>query len=160
MSKIMFYKLFTTYCLLFVLVLHSGCDQKENNPQEQPLLNQETTAIIIDSNDCNPSGDQDMRIEKALIEQNQLKLVIRYGGGCGTIENKLITCGYFMESNPVQLAIFLSHQDNDPCEALLKKELEFDLSPLISLYQENYQETEGAILLRLEGFDEMLRFEF
>ena len=65
-----------------------------------------------------------------------------------------------MESNPVQLAVSLSHKDNDPCEALVKKEIDFDISPLADLYEINYVERDGVVILNLSGFDEALRYEF
>lgn len=152
---------FTKSIIFILLALVSWrCNDENNIDLESPAQTQDISSFTIDPSNCAPSTDPDLIIESALIEQNQLKLTIRYGGGCGTINNELLTCGYFLESNPVQLDIFLSHEDNDPCEALLKKEINFDLSPLIDLYENNYRERTGVIILRLNGFDRVLRFEF
>lgn len=145
------------YSFFFSAAIFLGCeDRKKIGPDEQS----QAADIIIDHSDCTPSADPDLKIEDARLEQNNLKITIRYGGGCGTVNNELLTCGYFMESNPVQLSVFLSHEDNDPCEALVKKEINFDLSPLIDLYEDNYRDRNGVIILRLNGFEESLRFEF
>ncbi|MDN5214654.1 hypothetical protein QQ020_21420 [Fulvivirgaceae bacterium BMA12] len=134
-----------------------GCKVENQTPQEK---SPSRSKIIIDPDNCTPVIDPGLIIENATVEQNQLKLTIRYGGGCGTVENKLLTCGYFMESNPVQLAVALSHKDNDPCKALVKKQLDFDLSPLADLYNINYVEQDRVIILRLSGYDEALRYKF
>ena len=148
------------YSCFFSAVIFLGCeDNKKIGPEEQ-LQASDISEIIIDHSNCAPTADPDLKIENARVEENNLKITITYGGGCGTISNKLLTCGYFMESNPVQLNIALSHEDNDPCEALLKKEINFDLSPLVDLYDDSYREHEGVIILRLDGFEDWLRFEF
>ena len=134
-----------------------GCGVENQIPQEKTP---DSSKIVIDPDNCTPFTDPDLIIENAVVKQNRLKLTIRYGGGCGTVENKLFTCGHFMESNPVQLAIALSHKDNDPCKALIEKQLDFDLSPLADLYNINYVEQDKVIILRLNDFDKALHFEF
>ena len=59
-----------------------------------------------------------------------MEITIRYGGGCGTIQPKLIDAGIVMYSNPPQRNIKLAFQDNDPCEAVMSKILYYDIRPI------------------------------
>lgn len=44
-----------------------------------------------------------------------------------------------MESNPVQVRLFLSHEDfDDPCDAWVTRDFKFDLVPLKIAYQASY----------------------
>ena len=44
-----------------------------------------------------------------------------------------------MESQPVQVRVFLSHWSfNDPCDAVVSRELRFDLGPVKQAYQAAY----------------------
>ena len=66
-------------------------------------------------------------------------LQVSFGGGCEAHYFDLVAHGGFRESQPVRVSAFLSHDGNgDLCEALLTKDLAFDLSPLKEAYQEAY----------------------
>jgi hypothetical protein len=56
-----------------------------------------------------------------------------------------------MESNPVQVRLFLSHEDfDDPCDAWITRDYHFDLGPLKKEYQDSYGVAEpGATTLIL-----------
>ena len=85
-----------------------------------------------------------------VIEDDTLTLTISYGGGCETHDFALVTDGRFMESDPVQLAVILTHDANDdPCERYVTDSYTFDLASIKTLYQENYSTDEGPIILNL-----------
>ena len=85
-----------------------------------------------------------------VIENDTLGLTVSYTGGCETHDFTLVTDGSFMESDPVQLIITLTHDDNeDPCEAYPTDRYVFDLTPIKTRYQEGYRTDEGSIILHL-----------
>ena len=59
-----------------------------------------------------------------------------------------------MESFPVQVRLFLSHEDfDDPCDAWITREFSFDLIPLKIAYQASYGVSEPGkttLILLLE----------
>jgi hypothetical protein len=68
-----------------------------------------------------------------------LDLRVSYGGGCEIHDIKAVAWGGWMESFPVQVRVFLSHDDrNDPCDALITQDLRFDLRPLRDAYVASY----------------------
>lgn len=75
------------------------------------------------------------------IEGNVLRANVSYSGGCAlhTFSLSMDPDG-FMESNPVQLDVYLSHADNgDSCDSIVQEEIEIDLTAIRSLYQEQFQ---------------------
>ena len=66
----------------------------------------------------------------------------------------------FMESNPVQVNIVLSHENNDdPCDAWITEGMVFNLLPLKKAYQGQYSAS-GKIILNLEGWEEKITYKF
>ena len=85
-----------------------------------------------------------------IIENDTLILTISYSGGCEIHDFTLVTNGSFLESDPVQLVVALTHDDNgDMCEAYPQERYSFDLEPIKTRYQEAYGTDEGSIILHL-----------
>jgi hypothetical protein len=62
-----------------------------------------------------------------------------YSGGCAPHQFDLVVFGGWMESDPVQVRAFLSHDGHDdPCDGLVLRTIAFDLKPLKNAYQEAY----------------------
>lgn len=117
-----------------------------------------TGAVVV--NDANVAvdhwGDDPYTLESdddaPVLEGDILTLTLSYSGGCARHDFTLVTAGYFLESNPVQLNLHLVHDAHeDPCEAYPTEQYEFDLAPLRMLYQDAYRRDEGVIILRLHG---------
>jgi hypothetical protein len=90
---------------------------------------------------------------KPVIENDTLTLTISYSGGCEMHDFTFVTDGSFMESDPVQLVVALTHNDNDDtCEAYPTDRYVFDLTPIKTRYQEAYGTDEGSITLHLRYF--------
>jgi hypothetical protein len=78
-------------------------------------------------------------LDSLRIEGDHLRFRVSYGGGCAAHDFKLVAWGGWMESFPVQVRAFLSHDGkNDPCDAIVTRALSFDLRPLKKAYQESY----------------------
>ncbi len=85
-----------------------------------------------------------------VIENDTLTLTVSYSGGCEIHDFTLVTGGSFMESDPVQLVVTLTHDANDDtCQAYPTDRYVFDLTPIKTLYQEAYRTDEGSIILHL-----------
>ena len=95
--------------------------------------------IIIDDSYYQDAPRDSYTINMVRLYKNILHFNVSYGGGCRNHEFQLIATS-FMESNPVQVNILLSHEDNDdPCDMWITEDLGFDLSPLKKSWQYLWQ---------------------
>lgn len=78
-----------------------------------------------------PFDPSTYQITQASITGDCLRLEVQYSGGCGTFEVELwqVKGNSENETTP-ELEVQLHFLENDPCEALLTEELNFDLRPL------------------------------
>jgi hypothetical protein len=99
-----------------------------------------TLPLIVDFSTHPNAWPQDAyQIQTAEVAGDRLDVTLSYGGGCRTHDVKGVAWGGWMESDPVQVRLFLSHEDfQDPCDAWITKDFRFDLSPLKRAYQEDY----------------------
>jgi hypothetical protein len=99
------------------------------------------TIPLIVNFDTNPTTwpRDPFQIEEAQVSGHTLQVTLSYGGGCRTHDVKGVAWGGWMESFPVQVRLFLSHEDfDDPCDAWITREFSFDLIPLKIAYQASY----------------------
>jgi len=102
-----------------------------------------------------------LTIQDVQIAGDRLTLSVRHGGGCRTHDNYLVAAKTFMESNPVQSDVLLTHDAHgDLCRALIHRDLAFDLGPLKRAFQEAYGQVEGTIVLRIRGWDRPVSYDF
>ncbi len=96
------------------------------------------------------SGPRDpVTLETAAVVGDTLRLEVTYGGGCRTHAFGLLVERRFLESNPVQAAAALAHDDrDDPCDALVSRTLLADLRPLRQEYRRAYGADTGTLVLR------------
>jgi hypothetical protein len=94
------------------------------------------------------------RLLDAKIEGDLLEIHVEYGGGCREHLFQLIADPMaFMESEPIQANIYLSHESqNDPCKALVRKKITFSLQPLRKAFREIYP-TRESLILNVHGYD-------
>ena len=118
------------------------------------------TLPVIVNFDTNPaSWPQDpFQIQEAVVSGHTLQIRLSYGGGCRAHDVKAVAWGGWMESYPVQVRLFLSHEDfDDPCDAWVTRDLSLDLVPLKIAYQVSYGVSEpGETTLILLLADPML----
>jgi hypothetical protein len=140
---------FLPVCLgVIVLAVLSGCDV--DNPCRSACDPCATDRIIMFDDPASIDIDTDpVQVLEAVVAGNTLHLRVEYGGGCREHEFRLYGSSGFMESLPVQAALFLSHDANDDhCDALVLQDLYFDLVPLRDAYLEGYKD-DGPIVLRI-----------
>lgn len=99
------------------------------------------TLPVIVNFETEPSswpGDP-FQIQDARVSGHNLQVDLSYGGGCRVHDVKLVAWGGWMESNPIQVRLFLSHEDfDDPCDAWITREFNFALVPMKLAYEADY----------------------
>ena len=111
-----------------------------------------TLPIIVDFETSPDRWPEDLfHTENATLSGHTLDLRLSYGGGCRTHDVKVVAWGGWMESDPVRVKLFISHEDfDDPCDAWLTKDYSLDLVPLKLAYEKSYGVAEpGATTLIL-----------
>lgn len=96
---------------------------------------------VVVAMDANPGAwpRDSFQFRDIRIQGDLLRVDVTYGGGCAIHHFSLVAHGGWMESNPVQVQAFLAHDGHDdPCDALIHRDLRFDLSPLKRVYQDAY----------------------
>ncbi len=86
-------------------------------------------------------------IDRAVIEDNCLKLTVTYGGGCGEANFMLYRKNSVRESYPPQLQMHVTLDDKDHCKALITKDIFYDLSSL------PFVEAGQTIMLHIDGYN-------
>lgn len=82
--------------------------------------------------------DDQVTITTARLEGRTLYLTLRFGGGCRTHGFALVAGTELGESNPPYTLFRLAHDGNgDMCEALLLRNVEVDLTPIVLLVQQS-----------------------
>jgi hypothetical protein len=112
---------------------------------------------IIDPTDCdhvnfirsNPTDlcEDEVVLGGAVLEDDLLKLPVKYTGGCGGHDFMLVAQPYFMESYPVQINLYLRHKNlGDFCEAVVGDTICFDVRRIGELYEGVYGKCDDIIL--------------
>ncbi len=99
------------------------------------------TLPIIVNFDTGPSfWPQDpFQIQDAGVSGHSLQVRLAYGGGCRSHDVRVVAWGGWMESSPVQVRLFIAHEDfDDPCDAWITRDFAFDLVPLKLAYERSY----------------------
>ena len=91
-------------------------------------------------------------IESMSVEGNCLKLEISYGGGCGETELQLFYHDIDDSAIPAKVYLASKFIDNDPCRAMVRDTLHFDLSAFEGVARS------GGITLFMKGFDKKANF--
>ena len=103
--------------------------------------------LLIDEapQDCFPADAA--KIRAVTLERNILKINVNYQGGCQEHTFGLHAQTAFLESNPPQWSLYLSHDAHgDTCTENVEKLLSFDLTPL---NKERTDPSDHPLLLRI-----------
>lgn len=129
-----------TPCLLV------ACNSSPSTPVGDPDMLRIQIAASADELRADPAT-----IDSAAIAGDVLQLHLTHGGGCRTHVFGLHTSGVFLESEPVQVPVQLSHDaDNDMCRALVRPVVRFDLTALRELYKKSYGKG-GTMVLQVKA---------
>ncbi len=97
--------------------------------EDDAILEDDCKQVVVDNDLFASSEGDDFDFEDINLDGNCLVLMIRYGGGCGSIATALIDAGDF-EGVPPRRSLRLKLEDNDPCEALITNTTSFDLTEI------------------------------
>ncbi len=110
--------------------------------------------------DCSSAEGDPFDLDAASIAGDTLLVTVSSGGGCE--DHDWTLCwpdGAFAESEPVQARLEILHDDHDdPCDAIISEDLEFDLLPLKAAWIASYAGKSGTIIIKLGG--ESLTYSF
>lgn len=121
----------------------------------QEAINPDGCEELVRSNrKYDNAQSDDFQLVEASIEDDCLKITVRYGGGCGEVDFDLIAQEGETLSLPPQVQMRLVLDDDDNCEALLTDELFFDVSSLKSGVGT------GVHMLTLEGLTDMIEYRY
>lgn len=136
-------------CLLAFAVLTAACDHAIN---ARPAGD---TAVVITNRSPDDLRHDAFAVERADVRGAALHLIVTSGGGCREHDYELfMTPAVFMESYPVQANLYLWHDaHNDPCDAIVRDSLMFDLAPIGRLYAQMYG-PDGQVNLNLHDFEQ------
>ena len=116
---------------------------------------------LIDGSYYQNAPRDPLSISSIELNNDILNAKVSFSGGCKGHDFALIASRGFMESDPVQINVLLSHDaHNDLCEAWITEDLAFDLSPLKEAWQQAYQQTSGTIIIHLEGGEESISLTY
>ncbi|WP_375766292.1 hypothetical protein NR798_31940 [Archangium gephyra] len=101
---------------------------------------------------ANTVGNAPITVRGSSVSGDTLWVRVMHGGGCRQHVYGLTWSGSFMESQPVQAHLQVTHNANqDFCRALLYRTLHFDLTPLKEMHREQYGGEHGSVILRIRG---------
>lgn len=80
-----------------------------------------------------------LQIQDARVSGEVLEVDLTYSGGCGIHDFWAVAWGGWIESSPVQVWMFLSHDDHDDaCDAIVQRTVRFGLENLKTAYEASY----------------------
>lgn len=120
--------------LVGLIAFLGACKSQKDLPAEpiaaaEAKTQEESIRIIVLTEEAVEPSDEQLRYDMlpATIEGDILTLKVKYGGGCGVHRFELRT--HALEEGTLQF--WLIHEvEDDPCKAFVRKDLQFDLSPL------------------------------
>lgn len=93
-----------------------------------------------------PYGIRDMTVEGGLV-----RLDLTYTGGCAAHHFELVATAWSVTEDGLRVELALTHDTGgDPCKALVRERLEFDLRPLLHELGDDLARAHGAVLLSLD----------
>lgn len=119
-------------------------------PLDQTPATDHITSTLVYALDPGDWPRDPFVLDSTAVVGDTVSLGVTFGGGCRDHGFTLVMSALFQESNPVQSQSLLSHDSrDDPCDALVHRDLSTDLAPLKLAWREAYQRTSGTIVLRI-----------
>jgi len=145
--------------LPFLALLAAACAPFATEPAPS-LLSADTVGAAAIVDDLNAWPADRLEFHEVRVENDTLVASVSYGGGCREHRFALVFAHRFLESDPVQMTGWLSHDAaGDLCRALLGRTLRYDLTPLRDVYRAAYRTHTGTVLLR-GNWPGVVRYDF
>jgi hypothetical protein len=136
--------------------------QYDNTSEPSPKPKPNVGQLRIVETEKVPTKTDAFGLIQATIAKDTLKAKVEYGGGCEKHIFTLYWNGQFNEEDPPSIELFFHHNaNNDECEALIMKDVTFDLKPLKEIYLKAYPEQEKVVLtLQHSGLWKVIEYRF
>jgi hypothetical protein len=89
--------------------------------------------VLTIETDCGPAAT--LEPQTLAIRGDIATVTIEHGGGCGSHAYRVCWDQVVLDSYPPQVYLELQHQSSDPCDGIIRRELDFDLGRLRSSAQ-------------------------
>ncbi len=95
-------------------------------------------------------------LEDVSVTADTITLRVSYAGGCEDHEFEFVAYAGWFESLPARAGVVLAHDDRgDDCEELVRRTLEFDLTPIKMDYMAAYDAGDRVVLDLWRGVHEI-----
>ena len=139
----------------------SGSDKPASATPRPPYADQPPPLVPVVIGAADRRTDSFVLNSAAVSGPHVLTLSVSYSGGCRNHEFVLTAATAFVEADPYQLDLVLTHDANgDPCEAFPTEQLRYDLTPIRELYRGAYGRDSGTVHLRLDQSPAPLVYRF
>lgn len=138
--------------LLFALTgFVSGCDTSDDDP---PRSSQCGVLAEVDESRWRSANTERYFIEAVTLEGDCLEITLGSSGCNGeTWEARLFDAAAIAESLPVQRSIRVDFSNEELCNAAISRSFTFDVTPLRA-------NGEDTVLFNLDGWEELIRYEY
>jgi hypothetical protein len=147
-------KRFVILLLTGLLALPACIFHKKTIVAEAPAeaLSMKTTEPAVTELPYNEIGSDPFHIEEVKVIGDKLRVVVSYGGGCGTVNWQVFYNNLVRKSFPPQTDLLLTLKDEDPCRAIVTDTLHIGLGQLESMARG------GGVVLRLLPWEERITY--
>lgn len=138
------------YCIFLIIAcsLAMSCNIFDSS-SDAPKKSEAMGIIFFDDMDRIDFPVDEAAIDSVKLDADILSVKVSYSGGCKEHVFRMYVWRRFLESNPPQAELFLSHDSrNDNCEAYLSQWIEFDLTELVKYARSQYG-SPGSVKLRI-----------
>ncbi|TRX52041.1 hypothetical protein FNH22_22985 [Fulvivirga sp. M361] len=136
------------FSLIIVSVVAISCEEDDDINTRNCDPN-----VVISTKEYKEAPKDGLTISNATVEGDSLKISYSSSGCSGeTWELKLIASEGILESNPPQRNVRLSLKNDELCDAVISKEISFNICQL--------QAGGNSVLLNLENFDDRILYEY
>lgn len=139
--------------LILLLAIVSCQSQKKTTDQGNEKQTVICEPMLSFTEELNPGPSDYFIMDSISINGNCLEVYVNYSGGCGGSEFQLYNTNRIKESMPPQTVLFLHFKDNDPCRAIVRDTLYYDLSPF-----EKFANNSG-IWLNFKGYEKSILYK-
>ncbi len=134
--------------IALLLVFFTSCESESKLPSERC-----EKSTVIDHHEFSSPENKQYQIEDAKITGDCLKISFSASGCSGdTWDVHLVESGIVNQSSPTKRYLKLSLENSESCEALLLKEVSFNLRQL--------QLNSSVIVFKLQGYDEEIEYRY
>lgn len=121
------------FALAALVVFTPACGDEED-PAVDFSSGEFSVEVMSAAQVCSGGPTESVTVTSAGVSDDTLTVGVQFAGGCGSHRFDLCWNGGWSRSDPPQFGLWLVHETEDRCEALLSEALSFDLRPVEEAY--------------------------